>query len=157
VRDEDVGHGGGWDGAGCLAIGWFDAVLLTGAVALAWPVISLSALGCPSGGPGCGPGLALLTLFGWAVGICLVFSALVLGLAWLGRRWRVGVVGLAIVGFVLIAIPAVALARALLEGDAWLIFGATAFWLVVPGTSILADARTFWRRRSASGQLGNDL
>jgi hypothetical protein len=145
VGDQDVGQNGGWGGAGCLAIGWFDVVLLTGAAALAWPVASLSALGCPSGGPGCGPMLALATLFGWAIGLGLVFSALVLGLAWLGRRWLVGVVGLAIVGFVLIAIPTLSLIRAMLVGDAWLIFGATAFWLAVPGISILADLRTLRR------------
>jgi hypothetical protein len=154
VSDEDAG----WHGAGCLAAGWFDVVLVTGAVALVWPVVSLAALGCPSGGPGCGPGLALLTLFGWAVGLAAVFTAVVFGLGWLGRRWAIGVVGLAILGFVLIAIPAVALARALMEGDAWLIFGATAFWLVVPGVSILADVRDIWRRRRvARGQLGRDV
>jgi hypothetical protein len=100
----------------------------------------------------------LLTLFGWAVGLGVVFTALVLGLAWLGRRWLVGVMLLAILGSVLIVIPAVALIRALLEGDAWLIFGATAFWLVVPGSWILADVRGMWRRRrEASGQRGRDF
>jgi hypothetical protein len=154
VSDEDVGQDGWRDGAGCLAVGWFDLILLTGAAALTWPVASLSALGCPSGGPGCGPMLALATLFGWAIGLGLVFSVLVIGLAWLGRRWLLGVVGLAIVGLVLIAIPTVSFARALLVGDAWLIFGATAFWLVVPGISILADARGEWRhRRAARGHL----
>jgi hypothetical protein len=154
VSDEDVG----WDGAGCLAAGWFDVVLATGAVGLAWPVASLSALGCPSGGPTCGPMLALATLFGWAIGLGVVFTAIVLGLGWLGRRWAVGIVGMAILGLVLIAIPVVALIRGVSEGDAWLIFGATAFWLVVPGVSILADARSMWRRRGAAGgRLGRDV
>jgi hypothetical protein len=150
VSDQDVGQDGWWDGAGCLAIGWFDLVLLTGAGALVWPVASLSALGCPSGGSTCGPMLALATLFGWAIGLGVVFTAIVLGLGWLGRRWAIGILGLAILGLALVAIPAVALIRALLEGDAWLIFGATAFWLVVPGVSILADVRDVWRRRRAT-------
>jgi hypothetical protein len=158
VSDEDVGQDGGWDGAGCLAVGWFDLVLLTGAAALAWPVASLSALGCPSGGPGCGPMVALATLLGWAIGLGLVFSALVFGLAWLGRRWLVGVVGLVIVGLALIAIPTISLIRALLVGDGWLVFGATAFWLVVPGIAILADAQGPWRRRRAArAPLGRDI
>jgi hypothetical protein len=157
MSDEEAGHDAGWDGAACLAVGWFVLVLLTGAAALTWPVASLSALGCPSGGPGCGPMLALATLFGWAIGLGLVFSAFVLGMAWLGRRSRIGVMGLAIVGLVLIAIPTISLIRALLVGDAWLVFGATAFWLAVPGIAILADARTLWRRRAAREPLGRDI
>jgi hypothetical protein len=144
------GDGGRQTGAGCLAAAWFDVVLLSGAFLLTWPVVSLAALGCPSGGPGCGVGLALLSLFGWAGGIAVAFTAVVLGLAWLARRWLIAVLALGALGLVLLAIPSAALARALLVGDTWLTFAILAVWLVVPGISILADVHAERVRRQGT-------
>ena len=140
------------DGAiGCLAAGWFDSVLLAGAVAFALPVASLASLGCPSGGPGCSPMLSVLILFAWACGLALVFTVLCLGLGRLARRWSIALVALLVVGLVLLAIPIVALARALVVGDTWLTFSVTAIWLIVPGISILADVRATLGRRRSTG------
>jgi hypothetical protein len=152
-----VGHDGrgsseAGDGAGCLAVAWFDAALLAGTLALMWPIASLAALGCPSGGPGCGPGLAVLSLLGTAVGIGAAFTAIVMGLAWLGRRWLVGIVLLAGSGIALLSIPSVVLIRTVAVGDAWLTLVITAGWLIVPGLSILADARGLARRRGRSAR-----
>jgi hypothetical protein len=141
------------DGAvGCLAAGWFDCVLLAGAVAFAFPVASLASLGCPSGGPGCSPMLSVLILFAWSGGLALAFTVLCLGLGRLAGRWSIALVALLVVGLLLLAIPIVALARALIVGDTWLTSWATAIWLIVPGISILADVRaTLGRRRSVGG------
>jgi hypothetical protein len=141
---------GSGDGAGCLAVAWFDGMLLAGSAALAWPVVSLAALGCPSGAQGCGVGLALLRLFGATVGIGAAFMTLVFALAWLGRRSLVGIVLLALSGIALLLVPSVALVRAVLVGDAWLTVTITGAWLVVPGLAILSDARGLLRRGSPS-------
>jgi hypothetical protein len=149
VSDEDAGSDGV---GGCLATAWFDCVLLAGAVAFAFPVASLASLGCPSGGPGCSPMLSVLILFAWAGGLTLAFTVLCLGLGRLAGRWSIALVALLVVGLVLLAIPIVALARAVIVGDTWLTFWVTAIWLIVPGISILADVRgMLGRRRSVGG------
>ena len=132
---------------GCLAAAWFDGVLLAGAGALAFPIASLAALACPSGGPGCGPGFALLGMFGAAAGLAVVFTVLVLGLGWLARRWSAAVVAMAVLGVAMLAIPLVALVRAVLVGDSWLTFAVSAVLLIVPGVAILADVRALLSRR----------
>jgi hypothetical protein len=122
-------------------------VLLAGTLALMWPAVALGALACPSGGPGCGPGLAVLSLLGAAVGVGAAFTAIVIGLAWLGRRSLGGIVLLAGSGIALLSIPFIVLIRTFVAGDAWLTLAVSAGWLIVPGLSILADARGLARRR----------
>lgn len=110
-----------------------------------WPIVSLSALACPSGASDCGPGHALLLLLGWALGGAAGFTVLVLGLTRLAGRWTAARVGLGLLGLVLLAIPALALARAIVVGDAWLTFSLAAIWLAVPGFALVFETWTLLR------------
>ena len=95
--------------------------------------------------------LSILILFAWAGGLALAFAILCLGLGRLAGRWSIALVALLVVGLVLLAIPIIALARAVIVGDTWLTFWVTAIWLIVPGISILADVRGMLRRRRSVG------
>ena len=141
----DSTHGGG---GAYLAVLWFGGSLLVGAIVISWLVVSLAPLGCPSGAPDCAPGHTVLPLFGSVAGMTAAFTVLVLGLRRLSRRWRAAGFAFALLGLVLLLIPMLALGRAVLVGDAWLVFGLAAVWLAVPALAILADARAMLRRPS---------
>ena len=124
-----------------LAIAWFGGVSFAGAWFIGIAVMSLAAFACPSGGPDCGPQHAFFVLFAWAIGLTVAFTVVVVAVAQLARRWAAMHYVMAALGVALLTIPALLLGRALMAGDAWLVFVAATIWFAVPGLSLLSAAR----------------
>lgn len=133
---------GGWPSApSLLAAAWFGGALLLLAAALTLPVIGLAAFSCPSGAPDCGPERGLALMWGAAIGLAVMFSAIVLGLDWLARRWGPARWLMRALGIALLGLPVLVTVLAVAGAGAWLTAGALAIWRVVPGAAIIRAAR----------------